>query len=434
MIERYSDIEAHNEDDRINARTPLLERPRHHWVDEKARANDEERDLESSRERRCAPVTHKVALVRRFRRMLVIGLLVLALVTLAWRWSLWSESQEDREMMEGFMAAEDNTYDMAKTGHFDGTRIEELSAKYLPGSGHDPNGKRRLVFVGDIHGCSKELKKLLHKVQFDESRDHLVAVGDVISKGRDNVGVLDELIRLDATSVRGNHEDRILAIAPSVVEAESESDLEALSSGAKKDRKLLKYLHKRHMKFLRNMPLMLRIPALPLATTSSHKDSSPIAEEIIVVHAGLVPAVKLEKQDPFYVMNMRAIGTKKHKPMEEAASKHGKSKPWHDIWDWYNDRLYRKKSVKDFRVWDELEDVEPTGWNTVLGRLGLKSRKKWPAPQVVVYGHHSKAGLQVERWSKGLDTGCVAGGKLTAMVLDARGKWSLEHVGCKDRR
>ena len=71
------------------------------------------------------------------------------------------------------------------------------------------------------------------------------------------------------------------------------------------------------------------------------------------------------------------------------------------MWGWYNDRLFRKKSLKDFRIWEFLEDVGSDG---LLEKLGLANKKKWPKPQVVVYGHHSKAGLQVTRWSKGLDT------------------------------
>ena len=36
----------------------------------------------------------------------------------------------------------------------------------------------------------------------------------------------------------------------------------------------------------------------------------------------------------------------------------------------------------------------------------------------VIYGHDSRLGLQLKPYSKGLDTGCVKGGQLTAMVID----------------
>lgn len=439
MVERFQNDEKCSErESTSHTRTQPSSRLNQHrrpadgvsspWPNEKVTYYDDDLADEGS----CSRLTRDAVYSRRYRRMLVVLLLALGLSVLLWKW--YFRLQDDWDMKEGFMAGGNGTLEIAKVGRFEGTRIEELDARYLPGGKYDAEGQRRLVFVGDIHGCSKELKKLLKEVQFDEERDHLIAVGDVISKGPDDVGVLDELMRLGATSVRGNHEDRILALAPSTLGMESEAEVEAESSGAKKDRKLLKHLHKKHLKYLRSLPLMLRIPALPLAAKLTHKNKSPLAEEILVVHAGLVPGVALEDQDPYFVMNMRAIRVKNHLPLTEASDKHGKTKPWHNVWSWYNDRLFRKKSIKNFQIWDTLEDETLTGWDSWLGLLGLKSRKKWPAPQVVVYGHHSKAGLQVDRWSKGLDTGCVRGGELTAMVLDARGNWNLSSIDCKDHR
>ena len=281
--------------------------------------------------------------------MLLVCLLLLGLAFWTWKWYLRSRW----ELQQGFMAYENGEFEIAKAHKFDGTRLQELDPHLLPGGKHDPKGKRRLVFVGDIHGCAKELKQLLQKVDFDEENDHLVAVGDVISKGPDHVGVVDELIRLGATSVRGNHEDRILAIAPSVLETNT-PDASIMSKAAHKDRKIIHHLHKKHIRYLHDMPLMLRIPALPMADQPTHRSKSPIAEEIIVVHGGLVPAVSLDKQDPYFVMNMRAIKTKTHAPLADAATKKNKSKPWHEIWSFYNDRLFRKKSIKD---WDLLQQA-----------------------------------------------------------------------------
>lgn len=36
----------------------------------------------------------------------------------------------------------------------------------------------------------------------------------------------------------------------------------------------------------------------------------------------------------------------------------------------------------------------------------------------VIYGHNSGLGLQGHKYTKGLDTGCVNGGMLTAMVIE----------------
>jgi len=339
----------------------------------------------------------------------------------------------EMEMNEGFLRSGNETYDATKKiKPFHGTRLQELDPTLLPGGDSDPHGERRLIFVGDIHGCAKELKKLLVKVDFDLERDHLIAVGDTISKGPDNVGVLDELMRIGASSVRGNHEDRILALAPAVLESGAlPVETDSYSEKFAKDSKLLRDLSPYHLDYLRDMSLMLRVPPLPQAKSTTQKHSSPIGEEILVVHAGLVPALPLDKQDPYFVMNMRSIHKKTHAPFVEAESKKAKTEPWHELWNWYNDRLYNHKSLKDFRV-SESTDVSATGsgWFEWL----RKGSSRHPKPQIVVYGHRSKEGLQIERWSKGLDTGCVTGGKLTALVLDAKGRQDIVHVGCKDYR
>jgi hypothetical protein len=63
-----------------------------------------------------------------------------------------------------------------------------------------------------------------------------------------------------------------------------------------------------------------------------------------------------------------------------------------------------------------------------------RSKKDQPKPQVVIYGHDSKAGLQIYRWTKGIDSGCVSGGKLTALILNAKGQQEIVSVGCENHR
>jgi hypothetical protein len=54
-------------------------------------------------------------------------------------------------------------------------------------------------------------------------------------------------------------------------------------------------LGKKRIKWLKKCPVILRVGKLGSLG------------EVVVVHAGLAPNVKLEKQDPFMVMNMRTI-------------------------------------------------------------------------------------------------------------------------------
>ncbi len=53
----------------------------------------------------------------------------------------------------------------------------------------------------------------------------------------------------------------------------------------------------------------------------------------------------------------------------------------------------------------------------------------------VIYGHDPRRGLQLHNYSKGLDSGCVNGGKLTAMIIDnavQSGEARTVSVQCKD--
>jgi hypothetical protein len=78
----------------------------------------------------------------------------------------------------------------------------------------------RLVFIGDVHGMLDELKKLLEKADYTPSRgDRVVFVGDLINKGPESAGVVQYAMDINASSVRGNHEDKVLRVWASAQEA-----------------------------------------------------------------------------------------------------------------------------------------------------------------------------------------------------------------------
>ena len=52
----------------------------------------------------------------------------------------------------------------------------------------------------------------------------------------------------------------------------------------------------------------------------------------------------------------------------------------------------------------------------------------------VIYGHDSASSLQLREYTKGLDTGCYKGKKLTALVVEDGGKQSVVQVKCNNYR
>lgn len=383
-----------------------------------------------------------------------------------------------------------------------------LDTIFMPGGEHDPEGKRRLVFIGDIHGCSEDLDRLLKAVEFDSTKDHLVHTGDVVAKGPDSAAVLDTLISMNASGVRGNWEDRVLTAAQFLFAQQRARPVqpyvdEMLRTHRQpsKEAEVLARLTPEHIKYLKTLPLILTIgpptppdavrppsrPSLPKFSSRRTHDSHdpapyhsrlkrPIKSPVLVAHAGIVPAVPLIRQDPISVMTMRYIHPANHIPT--ARNMFG-SVRWTRVWTWYQRRLVRGIPLPTEAVLSE--EMPPTrrlttlGWLTeeppvkkprvaVLGSgaedwktvtpegkerdvgllrewadaLGLSRRKKkhstdpWDIPTAVVYGHNAHDGVRLDEWTLGLDGGCVQGGRLVALVVDAWGRCEVVSVGCKD--
>ena len=69
--------------------------------------------------------------------------------------------------------------------------------------------------VGDVHGCSQMLKRLIDKIEWNPSSDRLIFIGDYIDRGEDPKGVVDFVLRLKEDSplvqcLIGNHEQMLL--------------------------------------------------------------------------------------------------------------------------------------------------------------------------------------------------------------------------------
>jgi serine/threonine protein phosphatase 1 len=74
--------------------------------------------------------------------------------------------------------------------------------QYLP-----ENTQGRDFVVGDIHGMTSLLGKILQHVEFDKTKDRLLSVGDLVDRGHDNFGALKLLDQPWFHAVLGNHED-----------------------------------------------------------------------------------------------------------------------------------------------------------------------------------------------------------------------------------
>ncbi len=72
--------------------------------------------------------------------------------------------------------------------------------------------------IGDVQGCCGALDRLLDKVGFSPSRDHIWVLGDLVNRGPESLETLRRLRGLGdaATCLLGNHDLNLLAVAHGV--------------------------------------------------------------------------------------------------------------------------------------------------------------------------------------------------------------------------
>jgi bis(5'-nucleosyl)-tetraphosphatase (symmetrical) len=72
--------------------------------------------------------------------------------------------------------------------------------------------------IGDVQGCCDALERLLAKIDFSPSRDHIWVLGDLVNRGPQSLATLRLLSGLGSatTCLLGNHDLNLLAVAHGV--------------------------------------------------------------------------------------------------------------------------------------------------------------------------------------------------------------------------
>ncbi len=181
---------------------------------------------------------------------------------------------------------------------------------------------KRLLVVGDVHGCFDELRRLLDKAKVAEGAE-VVLVGDLVNKGPDSLGVV-QFARINGIrAVLGNHDDYLLRCIAARKRGESKDFAEGV-------RKLAKRIDDEDADWLAALPLYLRLP--------QHR--------AIVVHAGVVPGVPLDQQSRETLLTVRSI-----RPDGTGSKRIEDGEPWAALYRGPSHAYFGHDAVRGLQRW-----------------------------------------------------------------------------------
>ncbi len=265
--------------------------------------------------------------------------------------------------------------------------------------------------IGDIQGCYDELRRLLDKAGFDPTKDKLWCVGDLVNRGPDSLAVVRWIKALGerAVVVLGNHDLHLLAVALADARLGKKDTLDALLAAPDRD----ELLH-----WLRHRPLL------------HHSEK----KQFTMLHAGLPPqwdlaqarACARELEDvlrgPDHVAFLRRMYG--NEPGRWSDDLSGLERLRFIVNCFTRLRWCTADGELLLQEKGDLEQAGPDAlpWFRVPGRRTRDDR--------LLFGHWSTIGFLAEHNCWALDSGCVWGGRLSAVRVRRKKSLTLIQLDC----
>ncbi len=262
--------------------------------------------------------------------------------------------------------------------------------------------------VGDVQGCAGALDRLLETIAFSASRDRLYVLGDLVNRGPASLATLRRLRDLGAaaTCLLGNHDWHLLAVAAGVRPRHRSDTLDDILDAPDRE-DWLAWLRERPMAVFEQGWLMLHagvVPQWELAT--------------VLALAGELER-NLRERPPRELLGAM-FG---NEPTRWRDSLAGDERLRFTLNTLTRARFVGADGTLEFQTKDGA-DAAPPGFRPWFDAPGRKT-----AGTPIAFGHWSSLGLVDRADLLGIDTGCVWGGKLSAVRIGG-GARELIQVDC----
>jgi len=269
-----------------------------------------------------------------------------------------------------------------------------------------------IYLLGDIQGCYDPLARLLDQIRFDPAGDQLWSCGDLVNRGGQSLEVLQLLKGLgSACSVTlGNHDLHLLAAD------------HRHPDGDCKNREFERILRSPDRESLREWLL-----SQPLARLEKE-------HQVLRVHAGVVPQWTAERAVELASEVSEVLRSDLRGKFLERMYGNRPSR-WHDHRKgWARLRLITNilTRIRFCKAGGKaaFKLAGPPGSQPPGYRPWYRHRHRLTRDVTVVFAHWAALGLRMKKRYIALDSGCVWGGKLSAVRLEDR---ALFQVPCREK-
>jgi len=265
------------------------------------------------------------------------------------------------------------------------------------------------LLIGDLQGCCNALDRLLAVTGFSPSRDHLVALGDLVNRGPQSLQVLQRLRTLgaSATCLIGNHDLHLLAVAEGVRKVHRTDTFDEILASPEREA-WLDWIRQCRLACMDNGWLCVHAGVAP-----------PWDAAQVLALAGEVEGLMRGPDLAAFLQVMYGNNPARWSDTLQGA----------DRWRFVINTLTRIRFCSDDGTLDfkakEGADAAPPGFKPWFDVPGRRS-----AGTPIAFGHWSTLGLINRPDLLAIDTGCVWGGALTAVRVDG-GRREVLQVRCE---